>query len=57
MHITGELVGRFLRERRAFKPSACPITLPVLTAWSNDYCFETVFAARWKPTARRAPSY
>jgi D-sedoheptulose 7-phosphate isomerase len=43
-HITGELVGRFLRERRAL-PVICLSSNPaVLTAWSNDYAFDTVFA-------------
>jgi len=44
MHIAGELVGRFLRERRGF-PVICLADNPVvLTAWSNDYSYETVFA-------------
>jgi D-sedoheptulose 7-phosphate isomerase len=44
MHITGELVGRFRRERRAL-PCICLAADPaVLTAWANDYSFETVFA-------------
>jgi D-sedoheptulose 7-phosphate isomerase len=44
MHVTGELVGRFLRERRALKAICLSDNPAVLTAWSNDYCFETVFA-------------
>ena len=44
MHITGELVGRFLVERRALK-AICLVDNPaVITAWSNDYSYETVFA-------------
>lgn len=44
MHITGELVGRFLVERRPFKAICLSSNPAVLTAWSNDYCYETVFA-------------
>lgn len=44
MHITGELVGRFLRERRALNCICLSSNPAVLTAWSNDYKFETIFA-------------
>jgi D-sedoheptulose 7-phosphate isomerase len=44
MHITGELVGRFLIERRALKAICLADNPSVLTAWSNDYSYETVFA-------------
>jgi D-sedoheptulose 7-phosphate isomerase len=44
MHITGELVGRFLKERRAFKAICLSSNPAVVTAWSNDYSYETVFA-------------
>jgi D-sedoheptulose 7-phosphate isomerase len=44
IHIAGELVGRFLRERRAYNVVALPANPAVLTAWGNDYGFETVFA-------------
>lgn len=43
MHITGELVGRFLKERRALKAICLSDNPSVLTAWSNDYSFESVF--------------
>ncbi len=44
MHITGELVGRYLIERRALR-AICLVDNPaVLTAWSNDYGYDTVFA-------------
>jgi D-sedoheptulose 7-phosphate isomerase len=43
-HVVGELVGRFLAERRALK-AICLVSNPaMLTAWSNDYSFETVFS-------------
>lgn len=44
MHITGELVGRFLKERRALRAICLADNPSVLTAWSNDYSFEQVFA-------------
>ncbi len=43
-HIVGELVGRFLKERRALKAIALTAPSAVLTAWANDYNYETVFA-------------
>lgn len=44
MHIAGELVGRFLKERKALNCVCLSSNPAVLTAWSNDYAFETVFS-------------
>jgi D-sedoheptulose 7-phosphate isomerase len=44
MHITGELVGRFLKERRAINCICLSSNPAVLTAWSNDYSYDTVFS-------------
>jgi D-sedoheptulose 7-phosphate isomerase len=44
MHITGEFVGRFLKERKAFRCICLSDNPAVLTAWANDYDFETVFS-------------
>lgn len=44
MHIAGELVGRFLRERRGLKAIALSADSAILTAWGNDYSYETVFS-------------
>src|SRR5580704_7435020 len=44
MHITGELVARFLKDRRAFRAICLSDNPVVLTAWSNDCAYETVFA-------------
>lgn len=44
MHITGELVGRFLKERRALNCICLTSNASVTTAWSNDSDFSTVFA-------------
>lgn len=43
-HTVGELVGRFLHERRALRAICLAANSAVLTAWSNDYSFETVFS-------------
>jgi D-sedoheptulose 7-phosphate isomerase len=43
-HITAELVGRFLRERRGLRVICLADNAPVLTAWANDYSYETVFS-------------
>ena len=44
MHITGELVARFLEERRALKAICLSSNPAVMTAWSNDYRFATAMA-------------
>ena len=43
-HIAGELVGRFLKERRGLNVIALAANPAVLTAWANDYDYESVFA-------------
>lgn len=44
MHIAGELVGRYLKDRRALRVIALGADPAVLTAWSNDVGFDSVFA-------------
>ena len=44
MHIAGEMVGRFLKERKAQKCIALSSNPAILTAWANDYSYETVFS-------------
>jgi len=44
MHIAGEMVGRFLKERAAQKCIALSSNPAVLTAWANDYSYVTVFS-------------
>jgi D-sedoheptulose 7-phosphate isomerase len=44
MHIAGELVGRYQKERRALRAMALAADPAVLTAWSNDYSYDTAFA-------------
>jgi len=43
-HIAGELVGRFMRERKAFPAVALTTDTSVLTCIANDYSFEDIFA-------------
>jgi D-sedoheptulose 7-phosphate isomerase len=43
-HLSAELVGRFARERAALPAIALTTNQAILTAWSNDYSFEDVFA-------------
>ena len=43
-HITGELVGRFLKERRALNAICLAANTSVVTAWANDYDYNDVFA-------------
>ncbi|ESW77304.1 SIS domain-containing protein [Mesorhizobium sp. M0761] len=44
IHIATELVGRFLKERKAYNVIALPANAGMLTAWGNDYGFDTVFS-------------
>lgn len=43
-HIAAELVGRFLRERKALPAVALTTDTSILTSVGNDYSFEHVFA-------------
>ena len=44
MHITAEMVGRFLTDRKALNVICLSSNTAVLTAWANDQTFETVFS-------------
>lgn len=44
LHITGELVGRFYRERKAMNVICLNSNVTVMTAWANDYEYESNFA-------------
>lgn len=43
-HITAELVGRFLKDRRPYNVICLAADVAVLTAWGNDQGFDDVFA-------------
>ncbi|MBN9564916.1 MAG: SIS domain-containing protein [Alphaproteobacteria bacterium] len=42
-HISGELVGRFLKERRGYPVICLTSNSAFMTAWSNDYDYLSVF--------------
>jgi len=52
-HIAGELVGRFKLERRALDARALTTDTSILTAWSNDHEFETIFARQVEASAKK----
>ncbi len=43
-HMAGELVGRFKKERKGLPCIALTTDTSVITAWSNDYDFSTLFS-------------
>ncbi len=43
-HFAAELVGRFKMERKGLPAIALTVDTSILTAWSNDYTFDTVFS-------------
>ena len=43
-HFSGELIGRFEKERAGLPCVALTTDSSVLTAWANDYGYETVFS-------------
>ena len=51
-HIAGELVGRFLKERPAWRAEALSAASTVLTALANDYGYDQVFARQLAGKAR-----
>lgn len=44
MHIAGELVGRFLKKRKAYRCICLASNPVVLTALGNDFTFDEIFA-------------
>lgn len=51
-HLAAELVGRFQRERRGLPAIALTSNQAMLTAWSNDYRFDDVFARQIEALGR-----
>ena len=51
-HIAGELVGRFLIERRPLRAEALSTNTSAVTAIGNDYDFESIFARQLSANAR-----
>lgn len=44
LHISGELVGRFNHNRKGLNVICLNSNVTVLTAWSNDFSYDSVFA-------------
>ncbi|GBF81575.1 D-sedoheptulose 7-phosphate isomerase [Aphanothece sacrum] len=51
-HIAAEFVGRFQLHRRGLPAIALGTNVATLTAWSNDYEYETVFARQVEALGR-----
>ncbi|MCE5278151.1 MAG: SIS domain-containing protein [Planctomycetaceae bacterium] len=51
-HMAGELVGRFLKNRRALKAEALTVNSSVLTALANDFGYQSVFARQLEANAK-----
>jgi D-sedoheptulose 7-phosphate isomerase len=51
-HLTGELVGRFARQRRPLAAIALSVDPSVVTCIANDYSFDDVFARQVEAHAR-----
>lgn len=43
-HFSAEIVGRYKKERKGYPAIALTTDSSILTAWSNDYNFDTVFS-------------
>jgi len=44
LHIAGELVAQFTKKRRALKAICLGANMAALTAWANDYSYDTAYA-------------
>jgi len=51
-HITGELVGRFKKERKALSAIALSTDTSILTALGNDYGYDLIFARQVEAHAK-----
>ena len=52
-HIACELVGRFLKERKALRAAALTTDTSILTAIGNDYDYEKIFARQIEAGGRK----
>lgn len=52
-HIVGELVGRFLKERKAIPAICLSSNSAAITAWANDYEYETIFSRQIEAYGKR----
>ena len=52
-HIAAELVGRYKLERKGLPAIALTTDSSILTAWSNDYSFDTIFERQIEALAKK----
>lgn len=52
-HIAGEIVGRFKLERKGWPAIALTTDTSIITAWSNDYDYSSVFERQVEALAKR----
>lgn len=50
-HIAAELMGRFKKERNPIRAISLTTDTSMMTAWSNDYCFDSIFERQIKGLA------
>jgi D-sedoheptulose 7-phosphate isomerase len=51
-HITGELVGRFLKERKGYRAVALTTDTSILTSVGNDYSFDSIYSRQVEALAK-----
>ena len=51
-HFASEIVGRFKKERKGYPAIALTTDSSILTAWSNDYGFDTIFSRQIEALGR-----
>jgi D-sedoheptulose 7-phosphate isomerase len=52
-HLAAELVGRFEKERKGYPAISLTTDTSILTAWTNDYSFDTVFSRQVEALGKR----
>lgn len=52
-HMSGELIGRYLKERNSFSAIALTTDSSILTALGNDYGFENIFSRQCEGLVRK----
>ena len=53
LHITGELVGRFLKERNPINMICLNANVSIITAWANDYDYNSIFERQVKAHSKK----
>src|SRR3989338_247370 len=52
-HMAAEFVGRYKKERKGLPAIALTTDSSILTAWSNDYTYETIFERQVESLAKK----